>query len=60
MWADALVSGAIAQLAIMPAKEWTDVQLAAMHKGMYEQAVVKARVRDYRGVHMKVRQRPFY
>jgi hypothetical protein len=59
-WADTLVNGVISRLAIMPGKEWTDVNLAAMHKALFEQAVVKTRIREYRGVQLKVRQRPFY
>jgi hypothetical protein len=57
-WADTLVSGAIARLAVIPEKEWTNPALASDHKGMYERAITNARVRDYRGVHMMVRQRP--
>jgi hypothetical protein len=59
-WADALVNGAISRLAIMPGKEWTDAGLAAMHKNMFEQAITTTRIRDFRGVQLKVRQRPFY
>jgi hypothetical protein len=44
----------------MPGKEWTDAGLAAMHKAMFEQAITKTRIREYRGVQLKVRQRPFY
>jgi hypothetical protein len=58
-WADVIVSGAVAQLAMMPGKEWSDMSLAAMHKGLYEQAVVKTRIRSSRGVQLTVRQRPF-
>lgn len=58
-WADVIINGAIAQLAIMPAKEWSDVGLAGMHKQMFEQAVIRARIRDTRGVQLKVHQRPF-
>jgi hypothetical protein len=58
-WADTIVSGAIAQLAMIPNKEWTDVSLAAMHKGMFERAITTARTRDFRGVKLSVRQRPF-
>lgn len=57
-WADTLVSGTIARLAMIPNKEWTDVAMATNHKLMYEQAVTRARIRDFRGVHMMVRQRP--
>jgi hypothetical protein len=59
-WADVLVNGVISRLAIMPGKEWTDVALAGMHKAMFEQAITKTRIRDFRGVQLKVRQRPFY
>jgi hypothetical protein len=59
-WADTLVNGVISRLAIMPGKEWTDVNLAAMHKALFEQAINKTRIREYRGVQLKVRQRPFY
>ncbi len=57
-FADTIVSGAIAQLAMIPGKEWSDVALAGMHKGLYERAITNARIRDFRGVHMMVRQRP--
>lgn len=57
-WADTIVSGAIAQLAMIPGKEWSDIALAGMHKGLYERAITNARIRDFRGVHMMVRQRP--
>lgn len=57
-FADTIVSGAIAQLAMIPGKEWSDVALAGMHKGLYERAITNARIRDFRGVHLMVRQRP--
>lgn len=57
-FADTIVSGAIAQLAMIPGKEWSDVSLAGMHKGLYERAVTNARIRDFRGVPRMVRQRP--
>jgi len=57
-FADTLVSGAIAQLAMIPGKEWSDVALAGMHKGLFERAIINARVRDFRGVPRMVRQRP--
>ena len=59
-WADVIINGAISRLAIMPGKEWTDVNMAAMHKALFEQAITKTRIRDFRGVQLKVRQRPFY
>lgn len=57
-WADTLVSGTIAQLAMIPGKEWSDAALAGMHKGLFERAITNARIRDFRGVHRMVRQRP--
>lgn len=57
-WADTIVSGAIAQLAMIPNKEWTDVSMAGMHKSVFERAITSARVRDFRGVKLSVRQRP--
>lgn len=57
-FADTIVSGTIAQLAMIPGKEWTDVALAGMHKGLFERAITNARIRDFRGVHRMVRQRP--
>jgi hypothetical protein len=57
-FADTIVSGAIAQLAMTPGKEWSDVALAGMHKGLYERAITNARIRDFRGVPRMVRQRP--
>jgi hypothetical protein len=35
------------------------MNLATMHKALYEQAVTKTRIREYRGVQLTVRQRPF-
>lgn len=57
-FADTIVSGAIAQLAMTPGKEWSDINLAGMHKGLYERAITNARIRDFRGVDLMVRQRP--
>lgn len=57
-WADTIVSGAISQLAMTPGKEWSDIALASMHKGLYERAITNARIRDFRGVRQMVRQRP--
>lgn len=58
-WADVIISGAIYMLAMMPNKEWSDTALAALHKGLFEQAITKTRIRDSRGVQLAVRQRPF-
>jgi hypothetical protein len=57
-FADTIVSGAIAQLAMIPGKEWSDIALAGMHKGLYERAITNARIRDFRGINLQVRQRP--
>ena len=57
-FADTIVSGAIAQLAMIPGKEWSDIAMAGMHKGLYERAITNARIRDFRGVDLMVRQRP--
>lgn len=57
-WADTIVSGTIAQLAMIPGKEWSDIALAGMHKGLYEKAITNARIRDFRGVRRMVQQRP--
>jgi hypothetical protein len=57
-WADTLVSGTVARLAMIPNKEWTDVAMASSQKLTYERAITNARIRDFRGVKMQVRQRP--
>ena len=56
-WADAFVSGAIYRIARIPGKEWSNPELAAVHKSFYEQAVTDARIRDFRNVPLIVRQR---
>lgn len=57
-WADVLVSGTIAQVAMIPGKDWTSPDLATMHKSIYERAITQARIRDMRGVEMGIRLRP--
>lgn len=57
-FADTIVSGVVARLAIIPNKEWTDVNMGMSQKATYERAIVNARVRDFRGVNLMVRQRP--
>lgn len=57
-WADVLVSGTVARLAMIPNKEWTDVAMATSQKATYERAIVTARIRDFRGINLMVRQRP--
>jgi hypothetical protein len=58
-WADVLVSGTVAQLAMIPGKDWSDVNLATMHKAIFERAITNTRIRASRGVHMIAQQRPF-
>jgi hypothetical protein len=43
---------------MIPNKEWTDVAMATSQKATYERAITTARVRDFRGVRLMVRQRP--
>ena len=57
-FADTIVSGAIAHLAAIPGKEWSDAAMAMNHKMMYERAITNARIRDFRGINLQVRQRP--
>jgi len=57
-WADTLVSGAISHLAAIPGKDWSDAALAMNHKMLYERAITNARIRDFRGINLQVRQRP--
>lgn len=57
-WATTINSGVIAQLAMINAKEWTNTDLAMLHKGMYERAITNARIRDFRGVDLSVKMRP--
>lgn len=57
-WADTLVSGAVARLASIPGKTWTDTGLAGLHKSLFEKAIIDARIRDFRGVRLSVKQRP--
>lgn len=58
-WADVLVSGTIAQLAMIPGKDWSDVNLATMHKATFERAISNTRIRDTRGVQVSAQLRPF-
>jgi hypothetical protein len=57
-WADALVSGTIARLAMIPGKEWTDPGLAEVNNRQYQKAITHARIRDARGVGHNVTMRP--
>ena len=58
VFAEAIVSGTIAQLAAIPNKDWTDVALAGAHLQRFSAAITQARVRDFRGVRLSVKQRP--
>lgn len=42
---DAIVSGALASLYLIPGKDWTDQKLAAYYRGNYEAAIVRAKSR---------------
>ena len=57
-WADAIIAGAVSRLAVIPGKEWTDINLAEYNKKQYQRAVDTARIRDYRGVNRQVTLRP--
>jgi hypothetical protein len=56
-YADVLASGAVYRLAKVPGKEWSNPELAAMHKNLYEQGVTNARIRDFRNVPLMAKQR---
>jgi hypothetical protein len=58
-WADAIVSGAVYRLAITPGKEWSDAALATFHRGIFEKAIVDARIRDHRWAPLTVQMQPF-
>jgi hypothetical protein len=57
-WLDVLVSGAVAQLADLPDKEWSDSNVARSHKEIYERGITRARIRDNRGVRLTMTMRP--
>lgn len=57
-WATAIIDGTIGRVAAIPGKEWTDLALAEYRRRMYELAITNARIRDFRGVRLTVRQRP--
>lgn len=57
-FAETIISGAIAQLAAIPNKDWTDVAMANAHLQRFSAAITQARVRDFRGVRLSVKQRP--
>jgi hypothetical protein len=57
-WAETIASGAIARLARVPKKEWTDFTLSEIHRKLYERGIAEAEQRDVRNINMTVRQRP--
>lgn len=59
MWADIIVAGAVARIAAIPRKDWSDAAQAEENRARYERGVTDARVRDMRGVGHSVRMRRF-
>lgn len=51
--------GAIALIAAIPSKEWSDIALAQMFRAKFLRETDAAKSRDYRKVPMRVRARPF-
>lgn len=41
-YVDAIAAGAMSTLMLIPGKEWSDVQLAAYHRGIFERGVAQA------------------
>jgi len=54
-----IACGAIAELAAIPGKAWTSLDIAMMHKQKFYKGVNDARVRDLRSVPMRVRAQNF-
>lgn len=54
-----LASGVLAYLLAMPDKAWTNLPLAAVHEQQFERGIVKARVRDFRNVPLRVKPQFF-
>lgn len=57
-WIDTIVSGVLYRLARVKGKDWSDMELAMMHKNLYEQGVTNARIRDLRNVRLQARMHP--
>lgn len=57
-WVDTIVSGVLYRLCRVKGMDWSDTELAMMHKNLYEQGVTNARIRDMRNVHLQARMRP--
>lgn len=54
----AIATGAIAQLAAIPGKAWTNPALAMQYNQKFDNAVASARVRDNRTINERVQPRP--
>ena len=59
MWGEALVDGAIWQMARIPSKPWSDVQMATEHKSRFDRAIANARNRDLQQINLRVKPRAF-
>ncbi|MFA6039892.1 MAG: hypothetical protein WC733_00130 [Methylophilus sp.] len=58
---DEIASGAKSRLMIMKDKSWTDLQMAGLHKSMFEDAINKTNIRDAKGSARKpLRTKPSY
>lgn len=51
--------GAIAKIAAIPRKEWSDLQLAEMYSHKFNRDTDYAKTRDFRKVPMRIAARPF-
>jgi hypothetical protein len=51
----AIANGALALLLAMPAREWTNLELAVVYQQLFERGIAKARVRDYRKIPLRVK-----
>jgi hypothetical protein len=58
-WGDALVDGAIARVAAIPDKSWTDLVLTADRRARFDRAKALARIDDQRDIALRVYPRTF-
>lgn len=58
-YADAIVDGAVWQLARAGGTPWSDAALAATHKARFDREIANARVRDVRGVDVRAAMQVF-
>lgn len=57
----AILDGALTRVLSMPAKEWTSMDLAAYHRGLFEAAITTARISAQRGLAgARLRTTPHY